>query len=119
MQLEYLRLLIDEYLSIGWTNTKCGYACSDHASWINVNVPSAFAIESAFEDSNQKIHSTGDTIHQDEFSFHRTCSLRFLSRTYPYPSETDLPSSSTTFVLDMAEFSKLVLGLVIELKGLA
>ncbi|PLW24546.1 hypothetical protein PCANC_02427 [Puccinia coronata f. sp. avenae] len=87
---QYLRLLIDEYLSIGWTNTKCGYACSDHASWINVNVPSAFAIESAFEDSNQKIHSTGDTIHQDEFSFHH-----------------------------MAEFSKLVLGLVIELKGLA
>ncbi|EFP82385.1 uncharacterized protein PGTG_08341 [Puccinia graminis f. sp. tritici CRL 75-36-700-3] len=86
---QYLRLLIDEYLAIGWTNTKCGYACSDHASWININVPSAFAIESSFEDSNQKIHSTGDTIHQPEFSFDH-----------------------------MAEFSKLVLGLVLELKGL-
>ncbi|WAQ91565.1 hypothetical protein PtA15_14A449 [Puccinia triticina] len=86
---QYLRLLIDEYLAIGWTNTKCGYACSDHASWINVNVPSAFTIESPFEDSNQKIHSIGDTIHQPEFSFDH-----------------------------MAEFSKLVLALAVELKGL-
>lgn len=86
---QFLRILIDEYLSIGWTNTKCGYACSDHASWININVPSAFAIESKFEDSNQKIHSLGDTIHQPEFSFDH-----------------------------MAEFSKLVLGLAFELKGL-
>ncbi|KAH9443684.1 hypothetical protein MJO28_014057 [Puccinia striiformis f. sp. tritici] len=86
---QYLRLLIGEYLSIGSVNTKCGYACSDHASWININVPSAFAIESTFEDSNQKIHSMGDTIHQPEFSFDH-----------------------------MAEFSKLVISLAIELKGL-
>jgi len=85
---QYLRLLIDEYLAIGWTNTKCGYACSDHASWTTINVPSAFAIESRFEDSNQMIHSTGDTLHQPGFSF-----------------------------THMAEFSKLVLGLVVELKG--
>ncbi|MBW0469888.1 hypothetical protein O181_009603 [Austropuccinia psidii MF-1] len=86
---QYLRLLIDEYLSVGWTNTRCGYACSDHASWIKVNVPSAFAIESTFQDSNHKIHTTSDTIDVLGFSFDH-----------------------------MAEFSKLIIGLIIELKGL-
>ncbi|EGG06276.1 aminopeptidase [Melampsora larici-populina 98AG31] len=85
---DYLRLIIDEYLEIGWVNTKCGYACSDHASFTKIGVPSAFAIESTFEDSNHRIHSTNDRFDFPEFSFEH-----------------------------MAEFSKLVIGLVVELAG--
>ena len=42
--------------------TKCGYACSDHASARKYGFPSAFVIESAFEYSVQKIHSIDDKI---------------------------------------------------------
>ncbi|KAG0151694.1 hypothetical protein CROQUDRAFT_129830 [Cronartium quercuum f. sp. fusiforme G11] len=85
---EYLRLIIDEYLTVGWVNTKCGYACSDHASWSHIGVPSAFAIESTFKESNPYIHSINDKFDFPEFSFEH-----------------------------MAQFSRLVLGLVVELGG--
>jgi leucyl aminopeptidase len=64
---EFLRNLVDNYADIPYVNTECGYACSDHASWRKLGFPSAFTIESAFKDSNQNIHSTGDTI--DKLSF--------------------------------------------------
>jgi leucyl aminopeptidase len=42
--------------------TLCGYACSDHASASKAGYPSAFVIESAFEDSDDHIHTTEDKI---------------------------------------------------------
>lgn len=42
--------------------TQCGYACSDHASASKAGYPSAFVIESAFSDSDQKIHTSDDSI---------------------------------------------------------
>lgn len=49
---------------------QCGYKCSDHASWSDVGVPSAFTIEAAFEDTSHNIHSGNDRIdYSDEFSF--------------------------------------------------
>lgn len=50
------------------------YSFVDHASWLKYGFPSAFAIESTFEDSNQNIHSENDVIeglsfnHMKEFS---------------------------------------------------
>jgi len=62
--------LVDLYLDIPYVETKCGYACSDHASWRKAGYPSSFTIESAFENSNHYIHSTSDRIDiSDEFSF--------------------------------------------------
>lgn len=40
----YIKSLIDEYNTIPWVDSKCGYACSDHSAWTKVGVPSAFAI---------------------------------------------------------------------------
>lgn len=54
--------LVDTYLDIPWVETKCGYGCSDHASWNKVGIPSAFGIESAFEDSNKNIHSSNEYV---------------------------------------------------------
>jgi leucyl aminopeptidase len=92
----FLRLIVDEYAQIGWKDTKCGYACSDHASWSKIGAPSAFTIESTFEDSNHKcvfpilagpgtktqpvssIHSGNDRIdYSDEFSFEHMAQVRF------------------------------------------
>ncbi|CAO3620766.1 unnamed protein product [Cunninghamella echinulata] len=63
----FLKTVIDSYADIPYRETECGYACSDHASWKKIGAPSAFTIESEFHDSNQHIHSTGDTI--DKLSF--------------------------------------------------
>ena len=51
---EMIRKVVVEYAEIGFTDTKCGYACSDHASWSKIGAPSAFTIESTFEESNHK-----------------------------------------------------------------
>jgi len=64
------KALVDLYLDIPYVETKCGYACSDHASWSKAGYRSSFTIESSFENSNQNIHSSNDRIDiSDEFSF--------------------------------------------------
>jgi len=81
------KLLVEGYLSIPYVDTKCGYACSDHASWSKAGYQSSFTIESSFANSNQKIHSANDRIDiSPEFSFEH-----------------------------MLEFSKLAVGYVVEL----
>lgn len=59
---DFIKKIIVEYCEIPYVETKCGYACSDHASASKAGYPSAFVIESAFEDSDNHIHSTDDTI---------------------------------------------------------
>jgi bacterial leucyl aminopeptidase len=59
---DIIKKLVDAYLDIPWVETKCGYACSDHASWDKAGYPAAFSIESAFEDSNQNIHSGNEWV---------------------------------------------------------
>ncbi|KAI0751349.1 peptidase [Daedaleopsis nitida] len=87
---EFNKNLVDTYLDIPWVETKCGYACSDHASWLKAGYPSVFTIESTFEASNhQHIHSANDRYDiSDEFSFEH-----------------------------MLEFSKLAVAFAVELGG--
>lgn len=61
-QNQFLAGLIDTYVKVPWGYSKCGYACSDHASWTNNGYPASFPFESKFNDSNKKIHSAKDTI---------------------------------------------------------
>ncbi|KAJ7499095.1 peptidase [Mycena latifolia] len=88
---EFNKQLVDMYLDIPWVETKCGYACSDHASWRKAGYPSSFTIESTFENSNKNIHSINDRIDaSDEFSFSH-----------------------------MLEFSKLAVAFAVELGGVS
>jgi len=83
------KALVDLYLDIPFVETKCGYACSDHASWTKAGYRSSFTIESTFENSNPNIHSSNDRIDiSDEFSF-----------------------------THMLEFSKLAVAIAVELGG--
>ncbi|CCH58483.1 hypothetical protein TBLA_0A06920 [Henningerozyma blattae CBS 6284] len=59
---EFLKLIINKYLSIPYLETKCGYACSDHGSAIRNGYPAGFVIEGEFKNTNHYIHSTMDTI---------------------------------------------------------
>ncbi|KAI0663041.1 peptidase [Cubamyces menziesii] len=87
---EYNKKLVELYLDIPWVETKCGYACSDHASWGKAGYPSVFTIEATFQDSNHgNIHTANDRYDvSDEFSFSH-----------------------------MLEFSKLAVSFAIELGG--
>jgi leucyl aminopeptidase len=59
--------MILQYCSIPWVETKCGYACSDHASASKAGYPSAFVTESAFDKSDPNIHTTSDLIEHLSF----------------------------------------------------
>ncbi|KAL8743176.1 MAG: hypothetical protein Q9190_004441 [Brigantiaea leucoxantha] len=59
---EFIKEVITEYCDIPYVLTKCGYACSDHASASKAGYPSAFVIESDFKYSDNKIHTTEDKI---------------------------------------------------------
>ena len=54
--------LVNTYAGVPASTTKCGYACSDHASWTKKGFPSAMAFESTFDGSNKAIHSERDTL---------------------------------------------------------
>ncbi|KAK2773555.1 Leucine aminopeptidase 1 [Onygenales sp. PD_12] len=64
---EFIKKVITGYCDIPFVLTKCGYACSDHASASRYGYPSAFVIESTFELSNQKIHTQQDKIEHLSF----------------------------------------------------
>lgn len=59
---EFIKEIITEYCEIPYIETKCGYACSDHASASKAGYPSAFVTESEMDDSNKHIHTSDDTI---------------------------------------------------------
>jgi len=58
----FIKRTVEEYCDIPYIETKCGYACSDHASASKYGYPSAFVIESDFKYSDNKIHTTEDKI---------------------------------------------------------
>lgn len=61
-QNEFLAQLIGAYLpyaTIGYD--KCGYGCSDHASWDAQGYPTSMPFESSFARDNPYIHSAKDT----------------------------------------------------------
>jgi leucyl aminopeptidase len=61
-QNEFVAQLIGAYLpgvTIG--SDKCGYACSDHASWDALGYPTSMPFESSFARDNPYIHSAKDT----------------------------------------------------------
>ncbi|MBY0515671.1 MAG: M20/M25/M40 family metallo-hydrolase [Bacteriovoracaceae bacterium] len=61
-QNEFIGRLIDEYVKVPWGYSKCGYGCSDHASWTNNGFPASIPFESTMEDINHAIHTDKDTI---------------------------------------------------------
>ncbi len=63
-QTEFMGRLVDTYVHVPWGFSKCGYGCSDHASWHNAGYPASMPFESTMGDINSKIHTKNDTIAQ-------------------------------------------------------
>tara|TARA_Y100000991_G_C21969397_1_gene348582 strand:- start:1722 stop:2909 length:1188 start_codon:yes stop_codon:yes gene_type:complete len=63
----YLVDLIEIYLpDLSISFDKCGYACSDHASWYRQGYPVVYPFESTFSTYNKDIHSHKDTLEQSD-----------------------------------------------------
>jgi leucyl aminopeptidase len=63
----FIKEVVNTYCTIPYVETKCGYACSDHASASKHGYPSAFVIESDFKYSDKKIHTTEDKVEYLDF----------------------------------------------------
>ncbi len=50
------------YLKVEIVEDKCGYACSDHASWYRQGYPTLMPFESSFNTMNNNIHTNKDLI---------------------------------------------------------
>ncbi|MBD66149.1 MAG: peptidase M28 [Halobacteriovoraceae bacterium] len=62
-QTKFMGSLIDTYVDgVSWGYSKCGYGCSDHASWHNAGYPASMPFESTMQDINGHIHTKNDTI---------------------------------------------------------
>lgn len=59
---DYVAKLIKTYIQVPVAYSRCGYGCSDHASWNKAGIPAAFPCESSFDEHNPYIHSENDTI---------------------------------------------------------
>ncbi|MDH1883495.1 M20/M25/M40 family metallo-hydrolase [Empedobacter sp. GD03797] len=62
----FLMKLMDEYNKTGlhqftYDTSKCGYGCSDHASWSENGYAVTLPFESKMGEDNPNIHTTGDT----------------------------------------------------------
>lgn len=58
----HLKALVDAYSGVPSATTRCGYGCSDHASWTRSGFPASAAFESAFDTMNRNIHTDRDTV---------------------------------------------------------
>lgn len=58
----YFENLNSLYIKAKIVNDKCGYGCSDHASWNRQGYPSLMPFESSFDRMNHNIHTANDKI---------------------------------------------------------
>ncbi|MBI2519345.1 MAG: M20/M25/M40 family metallo-hydrolase [Bdellovibrio sp.] len=58
----FMGRLIDEYVKVPWGQDRCGYACSDHASWHGQGFPASMPFEARMNEMNRRIHTPQDTI---------------------------------------------------------
>ena len=54
--------LSENYLDMSVSTMRCGYACSDHASWTKYNYPSFMPAEHQVDSSISRIHTTNDIV---------------------------------------------------------
>lgn len=64
---EFLATNVKTYCLIAVHETKCGYACSDHASALEKGYPASFLIESEFKYTAKQIHLVMDTLDRIDF----------------------------------------------------
>ncbi|WP_415064330.1 M20/M25/M40 family metallo-hydrolase [Bdellovibrio sp.] len=59
---DYLKAMNETYLHARIVDDKCGYGCSDHASWNRQGYAALMPFEATFSKSNKNIHTSRDVI---------------------------------------------------------
>ncbi|QDK39283.1 M28 family peptidase [Bdellovibrio sp. NC01] len=62
---DYLKANNETYIKARIVDDKCGYGCSDHASWYRQGYPTLMPFESKMNDSNSNIHTARDLVTKD------------------------------------------------------
>lgn len=62
---DYLRTANEQYINARIIEDKCGYGCSDHASWHRQGYATLMPFESKMKEYNPSIHSANDVINKD------------------------------------------------------
>jgi len=65
---KFSQKLMDTYVKVEWSTDKCGYACSDHASWNRAGYSSVMPFEATMSTDNKDIHTTRDLIGKLDFN---------------------------------------------------
>ncbi|RKP34510.1 hypothetical protein BJ085DRAFT_43284 [Dimargaris cristalligena] len=65
---QLLRQLVTSYTRLQPSDMKCGYACSDHASWNKAGYRSVMPFEDDDLEANPNIHTTRDTVSTIKFN---------------------------------------------------
>jgi leucyl aminopeptidase len=59
---DYLRELNNLYVGAKWIQDKCGYGCSDHASWYRNGFPAVIPFEASMDTMNKNLHTPKDIV---------------------------------------------------------
>ncbi|BDU19504.1 M20/M25/M40 family metallo-hydrolase [Dyella sp. GSA-30] len=99
MQNDFLRRLITTYqpdLQIG--TSRCGYGCSDHASWNRYGYAASLPFEARFDQANPSIHTANDTLEKSGGNATHTAKFARLALSYAIElgSGTRVVSSAAT-----------------------
>jgi leucyl aminopeptidase len=85
-QNSFLSSLISRYMpGVTSTSTRCGYGCSDHASWYNQGYVASFPFEALMGQDNPYIHTSSDTLTQTAGSAQN--SVKFVKLAAAYMAE--------------------------------
>ena len=58
----FTETLVNTYVNVPVKHSRCGYACSDHASWTQGGFKSSMPFETEMNRDNPNIHSSNDTM---------------------------------------------------------
>ncbi len=87
-QNKFVGAIIDRYVpGIKWGYDKCGYGCSDHASWHTQGYPASMPFEATMDTMNHNIHTANDTLNVSNNN--ATHAIKFAKMALAYIVELD------------------------------
>ena len=99
----FLVQLLEHYVGATWGSDRCGYACSDHASWTQAGIPASMPFEARFRDANTQIHSKRDTLERSQNNANHAVKFARLATAYAIElakSEVAPPASAALATAD-------------------
>ncbi|WP_394205223.1 M20/M25/M40 family metallo-hydrolase [Shewanella waksmanii] len=91
----YMKQLLDTYQpSIVYGDDRCGYACSDHASWYNQGYPASMPFEARFNGANPNIHTRNDTLANSDAEANNSIAFAKLALSFAYEMANPTPDET-------------------------